>query len=206
MSKAMSAAAVCACDNEGVRTHEWIVCGAKWDLAKPCGCIWLIWGNNRFSPAMKLNKTKWHWLFWSSQRESPSADTSALLCRWCLKHCGCLAHLFCFIREKIKVEFQRRRKAPRKMPCSLPHAVGVKAETQRGSQGTGTCSSWSSCVLIIPRVPKAEGPSVRCPISGSGPGKQETGFSRLLRKRDSPSDPIWQLRCPCGGLSPEHHG
>lgn len=52
-----------------------------------------------------------------------------------------------------------------------------------------------------------EGTTSICAVSclWQWPRKQETGSSRLLCKMDVQSDPIWQLLCPYGGLSPEHH-
>lgn len=58
------------------------------------------------------------------------------------------------------------------MPC-----CGTQADGLHGSSCTNTGSSESSCVLIIPCVPKAEVHLYRqCPLSGSGPSRQETLF------------------------------
>lgn len=141
-------------------------------------CIWLIWENNRFSTKMKQRKAKCHWLFWSSSTEPGNLGNRGLLCRWYLKrrsladwHDPFALFMKAWIWKTLPF-FKTLRNALQPTPC-----CGTQADGLHGSSGTNAGSSESSCVLIIPCVPKAKVHLYRqCPLSGSGPSRQETLF------------------------------
>lgn len=97
---------------------------------------------------------------------------------------SCLARPFVFTPET-KVELQKRSKSSiaklYMQTARLPMAhCGTWAEGHYGSLNMSTCHLESSRVLIILCVPKAQCPSVQCPVSGSGPGSKRQaplGFS-----------------------------
>lgn len=97
---------------------------------------------------------------------------------------GCLAHPFVFTPET-KVELHKRSKSnvakSYVQTARQPMAhCGTWAEGHYGSLDTSTCHLESSRVLIILCVPKAQRPSVQCPVSGIGAGSKRQaplGFS-----------------------------